>query len=433
MNSTAPTTPTTTTTPADTAQLIARLARAGRDAAQALHTATTAQKNRALQNIADALAAGRQSILAANQKDLAAAAERGTSGALLDRLKLTDARFAAMLRGVHEVIALPDPVGTTLAEWTRPNGLRIQKIRVPIGLIAIIFESRPNVTVDSSILCLKSGNATLLRGGSEAIHTNTALADAITRGLVAADLPPAAIQLIPTTDRAAIPALCAQTGLVDLLIPRGGHGLITTVVEHARVPVIKHYDGICHLYIHTDADPDMAVALTINGKCQRPGVCNAIETLLIDAAIAPTLLPPIADALRKHHVELRGCPATQKILPGIKAATEDDWRTEYLDLILSIRVVDDIQHALRHIADYGSHHSDAICTRDEAAARHFLAHCDSATVYWNASTRFTDGYEFGFGAEIGISTDKIHARGPMGLEELCSYKYLITGNGQLRQ
>jgi len=425
---------TPTTNPAEnTAEIVARLAHAGRQAAHILHTATTEQKNFALQSIADALSQQYNNIWEANQKDLAAAQQRGTSGALLDRLQLTESRFQNLLQGIHEVIALPDPVGATICEWTRPNGLRIQKVRVPIGLIAIIYESRPNVTVDASILCLKSGNATLLRGGSEAIHTNTALARAIGQGLSKSGLPAEAIQLIPTTDRSAIPALCTQVGLIDLLIPRGGHSLIRTVVEHARVPVIKHYDGICHLYIHSDADPEMAIALTINGKCQRPAVCNAIETLLIDAAIAPTLLPRIAEALRKHNVELRGCPVTQTILPDIKPATEDDWRTEYLDLILSIRVVSDLPEALRHIAQYGSHHSDAICTRNETAARYFLSHCDSAAVYWNASTRFTDGFEFGFGAEIGISTDKIHARGPMGLEELCSYKYLITGNGQLRQ
>ena len=416
----------------DIRESIRQLALAGRDAARALHTATTEQKNAALHAIADALLAQQDPILAENAADLQAARERGTSGALLDRLALDPKRITAMAQGVREVAALPDPVGTTISEWTRPNGLHIRKLRVPIGLIAIIFESRPNVTIDASVLCLKSGNATLLRGGSEALRTNLALARIASQALEKTGLPPAAIQLIPTTDRAAIPALCGLTGLVDLLIPRGGHGLIQIVVEHARVPVIKHYDGICHLYIHNDADPDMAEALTINAKCQRPGVCNAIETLLIDRTIAPTLLPRLAAALRQQGVQLRGCPDTLQILPDALPATEDDWRTEYLDLILSIRVVADLHQALQHIETYGSHHSDAICTRNEAVARHFLAHCDSATVYWNASTRFTDGHQFGFGAEIGISTDKIHARGPMGLEELCSYKYQITGTGQTR-
>ena len=323
--------------------------------------------------------------------------------------------------------------GEILREWTRPNGLRIVKRRFPIGVVGIIYESRPNVTCDAAVLCLKTGNATLLRGGKEAFRSNRAIVGAMASGLAAAGLPDDAIQLIPTTDREAVRHLCEMDQFLDVIVPRGGPDLIEAVVRSARMPVIKHYKGVCHVYIDRAADPAMAESIAINAKCQRPAVCNAMETLLVDAPIAPDFLPAIAARLADMGVELRGCDRSRALVPSMKPATEADWSEEYNDLILSVRVVEGVAAAIDHIERYGSRHSDAIVTRDEPAARRFLDEVDSATVYWNASTRFTDGGEFGMGAEIGISTDKLHARGPMALEELTTYKYQILGNGQIRE
>lgn len=392
----------------------------------------TAAKNRILEAMAAEILARQPEILAANAKDVAAAEEKGLTKAMVDRLRLTEKGIAGMAGGIRKVVDLPDPVGEILAEWTVPNGLRIQKKRVPIGTIGIIYESRPNVTSDAAALCFKSGNATILRGGSEAFHSNTAIAAALNAGGERAGMPPHAIQLIPFTDRESVRHLAEMDQYLDLIVPRGGKGLIETVVSLARMPVIKHYDGICHTYVHREADLAMAESVCLNAKCQKPGVCNAMETLLVDREIAEPFLRQIGPAFRERGVELRGDETVCQILPEAKPATEEDWRTEYLDLILAVRVVPDLQAAIDHINTYGSRHSDCIVTREAAAAERFLNEVDSATVYVNASTRFTDGEEFGFGAEIGISTDKLHARGPMALPELTSYKYLLRGNGQVR-
>lgn len=392
----------------------------------------TGAKNRILEAMAAEVITQQENILAANAKDLAAAEEKGLSRPMIERLRLTGKGIASIAGGIRKVVALPDPVGEILAEWTVPNGLHIQKKRVPIGTIGIIYESRPNVTSDAAVLCFKSGNATILRGGSEAIHSNTALADALTAGGERAGMPSHAVQLIPFTDRESVRHLAEMDQYLDLIVPRGGKGLIETVVSLARMPVIKHYDGICHTYVHRDADLAMAETVCLNAKCQKPAVCNAMETLLVDADIAERFLLQIAPAFRREGVELRGDETVCALLPDALPATEEDWRTEYLDLILSIRAVPGLQEAIDHINTYGSRHSDCIVTRDTAAAERFLNEVDSATVYVNASTRFTDGEEFGFGAEIGISTDKLHARGPMALPELTSYKYLLRGSGQVR-
>ncbi len=419
------------------AEQIRALAIRARAASRALAVASTADKSRALHAMADALLAAQAEILAANAADVAAARADGLSAALLDRLQLDPARVAGLAAAVRAVADLPDPVGRVQREWTHANGLRFARVSVPIGVIGIIYESRPNVTSDAAALCLKAGNAVILRGGSEAHATNRALAAALARGLAAAGLPGDAVQLVPTTDRDAVRHLCALDGLVDLVIPRGGRSLIETVVAHARVPVIKHYDGICALYVDAAADLAMAEELVLNAKCQRPGVCNAVETLLVHRAVAADFLPRAGAALRAHGVELRADPAAFALLggalpPQVVPATPEDFRTEFLALVLAVKVVDDLDAALAHIAEHGSHHSDAIVTADAAAAERFLREVDSAAVYWNASTRFTDGGEFGFGAEIGISTDRLHARGPMGLEELTTYKYVARGTGQVR-
>ncbi|MDR2862469.1 MAG: glutamate-5-semialdehyde dehydrogenase [Puniceicoccales bacterium] len=410
------------------ADLTALAARA-RAASRRLAAATTARKNGALLAIADALVSQTAAILAANQRDLAAA--EGISAAMLDRLRLTPERIKAVADGVANVAGLPDPVGVLLREWTRPNGLRILKHSVPIGVIGIIYESRPNVTADAASLCLKAGNATVLRGGSEAFHSNTAIVAAMDAALAAHGFADA-VTFVPTTAREAIPVLCSLEQHIDLIIPRGGHGLISTVVQHARMPVIKHYTGICHVFVHRDADFDMAEKIILNAKCQRPSACNAMETLLVDKAAAGKFLPRIVAALRAKNVEIRTDDETRSLFPDLKSAAAAEWDTEYLDFILNLRVVDGTAGALAHISAHGSQHSDAIVTANAAEAEHFLNAVDSATVYWNASTRFTDGGEFGFGAEIGISTGKLHARGPMGLEELTSYKYQIIGDGQVR-
>ena len=421
-------------TPDDIGSEINRMGEQARAAAHALTKLSTEEKNAILLAMADALVTREKEILEANALDLAAAAEAGLSSAMQDRLRLDPARVVAMANGIREVAALHNPTGEVLREWTRPNGLRLQKKRTPIGVIGIIFESRPNVTADAAVLCFKTGNATILRGGKEAIHSNRAIAAALQEGGAPAGLPDHSIQLIPFVDRESVRHLCEMDRWLDLIIPRGGAGLIEAVVSMARMPVIKHYDGICHVYVDKEADADMAEAITINSKTQKPSVCNAAETLLVHREIAPSFVPRIAAALAAKGVEVRGDEEFRRLAgtAPVTPASEADWTTEYLDYILSAKVVDDLDAAIAHINRYGSHHTDSIVTQDEAAAAKFQLEVDSACVFWNCSTRFADGGEFGFGAEIGISTDKLHARGPMALEELCSYKYLVFGNGQLK-
>jgi glutamate-5-semialdehyde dehydrogenase len=416
----------------DLLQRVTEIARTAKKASRALALAPTAIRDAALRAAAQALRADEATILEANAKDLAAAQARGLTEAMTDRLRLDHARLEDIAVACEAVAKLPDPVGEVTEDWTRPNGLRIIRRRVPIGLVAIIFESRPNVTVDAAALCLKSGNGCVLRGGSEAIHTNIALSKSFATGLRAAGLPAEAVTLLPFTDREAVPALGSLRGIVDIIIPRGGPGLIEAVVNSAKVPVIKHDAGICHVYVHAQADLAMAEQIVLNAKCQRPSACNALETLLVDAAVAEKFLPKMAAALAAKQTEVRACAKSQRLMPGAKAATEQDFRTEHLGLILNVKVVAGLAEAVAHIEDYGSHHSDAIITADESAARSFLAQIDSACVYWNASTRFTDGGEFGFGAEVGISTDRLHARGPMGIRELTTWKFEIVGQGQVR-
>lgn len=392
------------------------------------------RKNAILLTMADGLEEQQAAILTANAKDTQAAQSKGLSGAMIDRLTLNAKRIAGMAQGIREVAALADPVGEVLAEWTRPNGLRITKVRVPIGVIGIIYESRPNVTADAAVLCLKSGNATLLRGGSEAFHSNMAIAAILQSAGGAEGLPADSIQLVPFTDRESVRHMAEMDEYLDVIIPRGGKGLIEAVVAMARMPVIKHYDGICHVYVDKAADVDMAVRIIVNSKCQKPGVCNAAETLLVHEAIVPEFCRRAVPALLENGVELRGDEALcAQFSDAMKPATEEDWGTEYLDLILSVKTVGSVDEAMQHIAEYGSRHSDCIVTEDGAAAARFLDEVDSAAVLWNASTRFNDGGEFGFGCEIGISTDKLHARGPVALPELTSYKYLVRGTGQVRE
>ncbi len=402
-------------------------------ASRELAKLSTKKKNAILEAMADEIALQKDAIKAANAKDLAAGREAGLSAALLDRLTLTDSRIDGMIKGLREVAALKDPVGKKLATIQCPNGLVIKKVRVPISVIAIIFESRPNVTADAASLCFKTANAVILRGGKEAMHSNAAIAKALRDGGKKQKMPADAIQLVETTDRDAVRELAQMVGKIDLIMPRGGESLIKAVTEMAWVPVIKHYKGVCHTFVDVAADIDMALAICENAKCQRPGVCNAMETLLVHKDIADAFLPRMIARYKELGVELRGDKAVQKFDASIKPATEEDWYAEYLELILSIRIVKNVQAAIDHINTYGSQHSDAIVTTDAKAAKKFLAQVDSATVYVNASTRFTDGGEFGMGAEIGISTDKLHARGPMGLEELTTYKYVISGSGQIRK
>jgi glutamate-5-semialdehyde dehydrogenase len=398
----------------DLLQRVTEIARTAKKASRALALAPTAVRDAALRAAAQALRADEAAILEANAKDLATAKAKGLTEAMTDRLRLDHARLEDIAVACEAVAKLPDPVGEVTEDWTRPNGLRIIRRRVPIGLVAIIFESRPNVTVDAAALCLKSGNGCVLRGGSEAIHTNIALSKSFATGLRAAGLPAEAVTLLPFTDREAVPALGSLRGIVDIIVPRGGPGLIEAVVNSAKVPVIKHDAGICHVYVHAQADLAMAEQIVLNAKCQRPSACNALETLLVDAAVAEKFLPKMAAALAAKQTEVRACAKSQSLMPGAKAATEQDFRTEHLGLILNVKIVAGLAEAVAHVEDYGSHHSDAIITADESAARAFLAQIDSACVYWNASTRFTDGGEFGFGAEVGISTDRLHARGPWG-------------------
>jgi glutamate-5-semialdehyde dehydrogenase len=416
----------------DLLQRVTEIARTAKKASRALALAPTAVRDAALRAAAQALRADEAAILEANAKDLAAAKAKGLTDAMTDRLRLDHARLEDIAVACEAVAKLPDPVGEITEDWTRPNGLRIIRRRVPIGLVAIIFESRPNVTVDAAALCLKSGNGCVLRGGSEAIHTNIALSKSFATGLRAAGLPAEAVTLLPFTDREAVPALGSLRGIVDIIVPRGGPGLIEAVVNSAKVPVIKHDAGICHVYVHAKADLAMAEQIVLNAKCQRPSACNALETLLVDAAVAAQFLPKMAAALAAKQTEVRACARSISLIPGAKAATEQDFRTEHLGLILNVKIVAGLAEAVAHVEDYGSHHSDAIITADESAARSFLAQIDSACVYWNASTRFTDGGEFGFGAEVGISTDRLHARGPMGIRELTTWKFEIIGQGQVR-
>ncbi|MBI2433169.1 MAG: glutamate-5-semialdehyde dehydrogenase [Candidatus Hydrogenedentes bacterium] len=409
-----------------------QIGRQARAASAGLRSMTRAVKDAALKRIAQRLREQQELVRRENALDLVAGREKGLSVAMLDRLELTPKRIEAMAAGLEVVAMLPDPVGDIVSQYVHPNGLRIAQIRQPLGVVGIIYESRPNVTADAAALCLKSGNATILRGGSEAIHSNVAIANIFSEAASEAGVPEHAVQMIATTDRAAVGEMLKLDRFIDVIVPRGGKSLIERIYKESRIPVVAHLDGVCHVYIHDDADFAMAKKITLNAKLQRPGVCNAIETLLIHEAIAPLLLPEIADALRAGGCELRGCARTQQIIDCLPA-TEEDWYTEYLDKILSIRVVSSLEEAIDHVNHYGSHHSDAIVTENYAASERFLEEVDSATVYVNASTRFTDGFEFGLGAEIGISTNKLHCRGPMALKELTTLKYIIRGSGQIRE
>lgn len=412
---------------------MSRLGRDARAASRLLARAATAQKNRALLAAADALDAARAELSHANEQDLAAGRANGLEPAMLDRLALTPARIDDMIEGLRQVATLPDPIGEIRDMRYVPSGIQIGKMRVPLGVVGIIYESRPNVTIDAASLCLKSGNATILRGGSEAIHSNQAIARCIQQGLAEAGLPAAAVQVVETTDRAAVGALISMPEYVDVIVPRGGKGLIERISREAKVPVIKHLDGICHVYIDVAADLDKAIRVADNAKTQRYAPCNTMETLLVHAGIAERALPPLATIYREKGVELRGDAATRALLSAdVLEATEEDWRTEYNAPILSIRIVDGLDAAIEHINTYGSQHTDAIITENFSDARRFLAEVDSASVMVNASTRFADGFEYGLGAEIGISTDKLHARGPVGLEGLTSEKYVVFGDGHVR-
>ena len=415
------------------AAMMQALGSAARKAACSLTQASSAQRNRALEAAAASLRQQSAAILAANEKDMAAARESGLSPAMLDRLALDDSRIAAMADGLEAIVQLPDPLGRILAEWERPNGLRIQRVAVPLGVIGIIYESRPNVTADAAALCLKSGNAVILRGGSESFHSSHAIYDCLTAGLRVAGLTSSVIQMVPTTDRAAVAyLLSSMTEFVDVVIPRGGKGLIRRVQADARVPVIGHLEGLCHVYLHESADPEMAREVVVNAKMRRTGICGAAETLLVDRAAAARLLPTVARALQDAGCAIRGDDEVRALLPQAAAATEQDWSTEYLDAIISVRVVDDLSQAIEHIRRYGSAHTESIVASDTGAAEIFLREVDSAIVLHNASTQFADGGEFGMGAEIGIATGRIHARGPVGAEQLTSYKYVVRGAGQVR-
>ncbi len=423
----------------DIEKLMKELAARASCASRELATLGTESKNAVLKSIAEGLEASSDELVAQNKKDLQAGRENGLSDAMLDRLTLTPERIADMAEGVRQVIALPDPVGEEIERSTRPNGLDIRKVRTPMGVIGIIYESRPNVTIDCAVLCLKSGNVSILRGGKEAFHSNRALSEIVREALTANGLNPDASILIPTTDREALNHLLLLDEYIHCIIPRGGESLIRFVTENSRIPVIKHYKGVCNLYVDAEADLDLARKITINAKCQRPGVCNAIENLFVHQDTAAEFLPVVTDSLRTEGVELRVDDRTRSMLEidpssnGIKDASEEDYYEEFHDLVLAVKVVDSLEDAIEQVNLYGSGHSDAIVTTNEPHARQFLEAVDSSTVYWNASTRFTDGFEFGLGAEIGISTDRLHARGPMGLRELCTYKYQVLGNGQLKQ
>ncbi len=409
-----------------------QLGQQARAASRILARANSGEKNAALQAIADTLRRQADSLLKANQQDMAAGKQNGLDDALLDRLELSPQRIEAMAVGIEQVAALPEPVGEISDMKFRPSGIQVGKMRVPLGVIGIIYESRPNVTADAAALCLKSGNAAILRGGSEAAHSNQAIAECIRTGLQQVGLPEAVVQVIETTDRAAVGELITMSEYVDVIVPRGGKGLIERISAEARVPVIKHLHGVCHTYIDDKADKDKAIKVAFNAKTQRYGTCNTMETLLVHKDIAAVVLPKLGKLYQAEGVELRGCAATQKILSGIQAATAEDWDTEYLAPILSIRIVDGLDMAMDHIHEHSSGHTEAIITEDVGRARRFLAEVDSSSVMLNASSRFADGFEYGLGAEIGISTDKIHARGPVGLEGLTSQKYIVVGDGHIR-
>jgi glutamate-5-semialdehyde dehydrogenase len=415
-------------------ELMNEIGKAARAAASALSVASSEQKNLALKAAAAALRARRHKILAANERDMREATARGLSGALLDRLKLDEKRVESMARGLEDIERLADPIGTLLAEWTRPNGMVIQRLRVPLGVIGIIYESRPNVTADAGALCLKSSNAVILRGGSESAQSSAAIHACLEQGLNVGGLPGSCIQLVPTTDRAAVGYMLSEmVNDIDVIVPRGGKSLIARVQQDARVPVIGHLEGVCHVFVERAADLEMAMSIVRNAKLRRTGICGAAETLLVDRGCAATHLAPLVGMLLDAGCEVRGDATTVMVDSRVKAATEQDWYAEYLDAIIAVRVVDDTDAAIAHIAQYGSQHTDCIVTANAAAAERFLARVDSAIVLHNASTQFADGGEFGMGAEIGISTDKFHARGPVGVEQLTSYKYLVRGNGQVRE
>lgn len=411
---------------------IASIARAARDAGRRLSQLTSSQKNEALLAIATALETNSQTVVAANTEDIRRARSNGLPDAMIDRLTVNKATITGMAEGLREVANLGDPVGAVVDTYERPNGLLVSRVRIPLGVIGIIYESRPNVTVDAAGLCLKAGNAVILRGGSEAIASNRALANLIAQALVALNLPAKAVQVVPTTDRSAVNELLAQEALIDLIIPRGGEGLIRFVAENSRIPVLKHYKGVCHIFVDRKADLDMAYDICINAKVQRPGVCNAMETMLVHEKIAGTFLPEMGSRFQTAGVTIRGCDKTRQLLPWADEADESDWSTEYLDLVLAVKVVGDMNQAMAHIANFGSNHTEAIVTGDSSRAQRFVDDVDASVVIANASTRFNDGGQLGLGAEIGISTTKLHAYGPMGLNELTTTKFIVQGNGQVR-
>ncbi|NOZ67946.1 MAG: glutamate-5-semialdehyde dehydrogenase [Deferribacteres bacterium] len=416
----------------DIKSYVLKKARAAKDGARAVAKASSEQKNNALLKMAADLKKKAKELQKANRKDIAFARDKGLSRAMIDRLTLNAKRIDDMARGLTEIANLPDPVGEITKMWQRPNGMMVGRMRVPLGLIGIIYESRPNVTADASALCLKAGNAVILRGGSEAIHSNTAIVKILRAAAAKAGIDENVITFIDNPDRQAIMEMVQLEGIIDVIIPRGGEGLIRTVSENSRIPVLKHYKGVCHVFVDRDADLRMAEDICFNAKVQRPGVCNAMETMLVDTKIARKFLPPMIARFKKAKVTLKGCPKTRKIDGTVAAASEEDFYTEYVDLILNIKVVRDMDDAMEHIARYGSAHTDAIVTKDYARAMRFLREVDSSSVFVNVSTRFSDGFQYGLGAEMGISTDKIHARGPMGLEELTCTKFIVTGNGQVR-
>ena len=417
----------------DLERMMMEMGQAAKKAARVLAAAPTQAKNRALVQAAAGLRRDSGVLLAANRQDVETGQNNGLPAAMLDRLTLTEARIDAIAKGVEIIADLPDPVGETIAMWRRPNGLEIGQVRVPLGVIGVIYESRPNVTADAAGLCLKAGNAAILKGGSEAFRTNSAIVHVLVAAAVTAGLPEAAIQLVPSTDRQAVRLLLQQDRFIDVIIPRGGEALIRAVTERSAIPVIQHFSGICHTYVDAAADLEKAARICFNAKVQRPWVCNAMENLLVHEDVAPRFLPTFIADLEKAGVEVRGCERTRLMAPQVKAATAEDWRTEYLDLILAVKVVGSLDEAIEFINTNGSGLADAIVSEDYTHVRRFLQEVDSATVYANASTRFTDGYEFGFGAEVGISTNRLHARGPMGLRELTTYKYVIYGSGQVRE
>ena len=417
----------------DITKLMQEMGQKARQAGRTLAGVRPMDKNRALENIAQRLRESGSRLMSENSRDLESGEKNGLSTAMLDRLRLTEGRIEDMAAAVEDIAALPDPVGEVTRIWNRPSGFRVGRMRVPIGVIGIIYESRPNVTIDAAALCMKSGNACILRGGSEAIHSNRALAAVFKEGICAAGLPEDAAQVVPTADRAAVNALLTLDDYVDMIIPRGGKGLIRMIVENSTIPVVKHLDGICHTFVDAGADLEMAAEICMNAKLDRPGTCNAMETLLVHREIAPDFLPRILHEMMDQGVQIRGCEETKALVPGIMSATDEDWATEYLDAILSVKVVDGMDEAMDHIALYGSSHTDVIVTRNHPHAERFVREVDSSAVMVNASSRLNDGFIFGLGAEIGISTDKLHARGPMGLEELTCQKFIVLGDGHLRE